>query len=696
MPRNIIRQTSFAMGEVDHRVWKRTDQKGYLQAAQSLENMEVATVGLAKKRKGMEMVADATACAVPTSKMFEFIDKNGNHYLVLAGNFKFCIYETQSDFVYVIDWEHNFIVDEGGDQIVIEFNQLIEVQEVATPYNANIIQELDYTQVNDALIFTHPSHQPLRLFISDYTTVTFAIESMDIYPPPSYDFNLINYASYTASFSNPSSTTFQLVLSGAGAGSFTTAWINGIVIGLGTSDIDPLGYGIITNVVPGVGTVTFTGNVVVGFATPADMPTVGSQYSIRQPVFSVDLGYPAKCLFYQSRLWFATTPFLPNTIFGSKINKPVDFDVGTGRDTDAIVSTIGQTDSGAILWLNGGKQLEIYTEFFEFVCPQESNAALTPSTFSIRQQSSYGASDILKPVAYSNNSYYVAKTGKSVINYAFQGVGLAYKSANVSAQAEHLVKNPSRVQMVRGSDASQDNFLYFINPSDHTITSFQFSYEQGLAALTPITFQKDANGDPTVQLVDLVVIDNYLYVLKYLTLSNRFVIDVMVMNAFIDTYIDTSMPLSGVITGLELYEGYNVQVVYQNQDLGEYLVSGGTITVLNPNEIADTVFVGFLYDVELVPMYIFAGAMGSPLYKRISKIYVDYENSLDFQINGLQIPFQYFQAIQDEEPLEPRSDTANIDPVMGWERYGVLRITQSAPFDLQITGIAYFVDIAAI
>ena len=689
MAGTMIRQTMFTTGEVDQITWKRTDASVYLTAAQSLLNCEVGTTGLAKKRKGTAFVLAATAYATSKSKMYELIDKNDNHYLIMSADQKFYVFSTPSDDAVVVTGRGTTVVTERSNTVVANQDYFISVQTITSPYLLADIDQLDYTQDNDSIIFTNSSYPPGRIFIDDYTTLHFSYEVLDIFPPPSYDFNTINYNQYTAAFTNPSSTTFQLVLTGTDAGNITTAWIDGMVIGLGKSDIDPVGYGIITAVTPSSGTVTIVGNVVVPFAAPSDMSTLGSQYSVRQPAWSTILGYPSKVLYFQNRLWFANTLTLPNTVFGSKINAPINFDLGTGRDTDAIVYTIGQTDSGSIRWMNGGKQLEIFTENYEYACPQDTNAALTPSTFSIRLQSSYGSSEYFKPITYINNSYYVTKTGKAVITYFFTGVGLSYKSSNISVASSHLILNPLNRALLRGADDSQDNFIYF-NNGDHTLTSFQFASEYKLAAFTPIKFQED------IQLVDIVTIDNSVFILKYYVKTAVYTVEEMVSEIKLDGYREMSMPLSGVILGLDDFNGYTVQVVYKNQDLGSYLVSGGQITVDNVTGVADTVSVGLLYDVEITPMYIFGGQTASPYKKTISRIYVDYFNSLDFQINGKLVPYQNFADIQAGNPLTPQTDTAIIDRVNGWERFGTITISQSSPFDLQILGIGYEVKAAVI
>ena len=74
--------------------------------------------------------------------------------------------------------------------------------------------------------------------------------------------------------------------------------------------------------------------------------------------------------------------------------------------------------------------LEIYTSNHEFACPQDTNSALTPGSFSIRQQSAYGCSKTIKPISYINDSYYVSRTGTAIVNFHFTGVGLSYESTN--------------------------------------------------------------------------------------------------------------------------------------------------------------------------------------------------------------------------------------------------------------------------
>jgi hypothetical protein len=255
------------------------------------------------------------------------------------------------------------------------------------------------------------------------------------------------------------------------------------------------------------------------------------------------------------------------------------------------------------------------------------------------------------------------------------------------------VKNPVNRALLRGSDSSQDNFIYFLNP-DNTITTFQFALEFKLAALTPMEFQED------VHLIDIATIDNTVYMIKFYDKTDQYTLEKIDDSTRMDGVFESFMQPSGLITGLAALNGYTVQVLYLNQDFGEYEVVGGEITVNNPDEIADTVIIGLLYENDLIPMYPFSGAHESSYKKQVNRIYVDYYNSLDFYVNGKLVPFMEFP-LYSGKPVTPQTDTAIIAPFSGWNRFDqdgvpIISITQRSPYDLQILGIGYQITSAII
>lgn len=670
-----VRQTFFSGGQVDEINWKRTDINDYLTCAQLLLNCEVGTTGLAKKRKGtrfdIPLNGGGYGQAEPNSQLYEFVDKFLNYYIIMSANTVMYIYSI------------------NNDGVVTLYQTL-----TGLPYTSVDLPNIDYSLTNDSLVLTHLSYPPARIYILNYSGgsgdgATFAYAPIPVYPIPPLDFGLINYSAFAVSASVTSGVlTFQFTGLSGDPG-FTSAWVGGIIIGLGASVTSPLGSALITAVSYSSGVTTFTAIVTNPFT--ANFPIVGSQYSIQQPSWSALLGYPSKCLFYQNRLWFANTPSLPSTVFGSKINAPANFDVGVGLDSDAIVYTIGQSDAGGIQWMNGGKQLEIYTLNFEFAAPQEQNIGLTPSTFSIRQQSSYGSSGGMKPITYLNDSYFITRSGNSLMNFHFDGIGQTYTASNISALAESLVNNPINRALMRGSSSTQDNFIYIVN-QDNTVTTFQFLYAAKLAALTQTQFLLDDNGDPTAQVIDITSVNNVIYLLKYYPTPNVYALEEFNDAQWLDGWINATMLNTGVISGLSQFEGLTVNVVYNNQDFGQYLVVGGQITCEFPQVGAVGVQVGLIYPWQVNTMYLFGGANQSNFYKQITRIFVDYYHTIGLYVNDTLVNYQNYADIMAGLPIQYKTDTAVIDSFEGWNRFDNITLSQMLPFDCQITAIMYQID----
>ena len=222
MPLPITRQALWNTGEVDQQVWKRTEASEYMTAAQALTNCEIGTTGLVKKRKGTSVLFNVTGQAQFNSRMYEFVDNNNNHYVVLSATGVFYVYQAPSDEAQVVTNNADDVVINTGQHVVVQTTGLIFVQAVPVPYQGGDIDDLDYTQDNDALVISSPSFAPGRLFISDYNSSpfpTFAFECLSIYPLPAYDYNNINYNAFTVDLSGSTTTVLSFTFKNMNASS---------------------------------------------------------------------------------------------------------------------------------------------------------------------------------------------------------------------------------------------------------------------------------------------------------------------------------------------------------------------------------------------------------------------------------------------------------------------------------------------
>lgn len=645
MPTEIIRQSSFKSGEVDPIHYSRADYSDYLTAAQSLLNMEITATGTARKRKGTAYIGGVDSNPLGEKAILASIkDTQGNYYIVVISD-RFYIYTTD---------------------MVLKFS-------INSPYSDPSL--IDFTNDNDSLIIVSPNEPPNRIF---YKGDSFVLERLNIAPPPAYDFGDLDYSDYTftivnAPFLKPSERLVNTSLI------FGKEYIGGQFIGKGSSIEAPVGVGIIKTASDGS---RFLIDVTSPFVE--NTPLKGTEVTLKAPAFSKSKGYPSKVIYFQNRLWFASTKSLPNTIFGSKINRLANFDTGTGKDSEAIIYSIGQQDTGEIRWLNGGKQLEIYTENNEFSCAQGDGIALTPSTFTIKQQSSFGTSKIAKPVSYLNDSYFISRSGNSILNFKYQGLGQSYLATNVSLTSAHLVKNPKRAAVLRGEAGTQDNYIYYLN-NDSSITALQLSEAQQSCALTPFEF------DYQMKIIDIISINNNVYLLALLKNNDTVVLKFYRDKLLMDSVASGALNQDGKLSAKEFSGLSNLQVTFNNQDYGIYDCDAkGDILIPENKRHPGAYLVGFNYSAVVKTMYFTAGGNSTDYKKFVTRAFVDYFQSFNFKINGKLVPYQFYKTLKNNQIFaEGVTGIAKIDYIGGWHKLRNLTITQESPYDLHIRSIAY-------
>ncbi len=648
MTHEVVRQTSFAIGEVDPINYHRTDLSSYLRAAQSLQNFEIGMTGLAEKRRGSAFLADVSQYALTNSRLLYFHSQHLGWVLVITGDKAFHLFK---------DFKH--------------------VATLSAPYTASQMRELSFCLAGDSVVLAHQLITPHRLYAKNNT---YHLDPLRIAAYPSYDFNTVHYDSAPVSYSQSGG---ALTLTIHGKPGFTEAWVGGAIIG-GNLDnpSTPLGYAVITRVEVGGGKTVFTATLKSRFTNNPSAGLRGKDFSIRQPVFSASLGYPGVVAFFQDRLWFASTPAMPLGLFGSKINAFTNFDTGIGLPTDALVYDIGEKDLGSIVALNSGKQLEIYTERAEFIAEGNQESGLTSANFAIRKQSTYPCSKHCRPITYGNHSYFVSGDN-SIYCYAFNGFGNAYTAANISLASSHLIKAPIDRALKRNSGTNQNLFIYYLN-QDGSIAVYQSNDETHLNAWTPMEFAKD------IKVIALQEMGDEVYAILHLTKYNTFhLVQFSDAAIYLDDYQYITLPPNGKITGLKQYEGYSVCVSFQSQDYGSYTVKNGSIQVDNPEKQSGPCTVGLLYQANLKSLPLYAGAKHTDLMKSVFKVYVEYFNSLNFSVNGELVKYQYFGDIRHNDNLVPRSDTSVITIGSGCQRDFHIHISQNSPFPLNLQSISY-------
>lgn len=652
---SIVRQASFFSGQVDPIQFNRTEFANYLTAAQSLQNCIVDTTGIVRKRDGTLVVE---ALNQSYNRTIGFETSAGTKYVMLVKDRALVIY----------GWAHDYY-------------QRFENTPYSNPYNIYI------TYVNgDLIIFNGGKEEdggtPPQLL--RFKGGKFVLEKVTFDPLPSRDFNDVDYGSAKVSIGDKS-----IIVECASDCGFNDDWIGGAIVGVGEND-EP-GEGLITGVTVSGNKTTFALDII----HPLKKITKGSQISIRKPMMSSKIGWPSKGLFFLGRLWLWKFPGSEDCGTGSTINKVFAFHYSS-REIDAIFFQVPQTEHReVILWIHAGRKLEVYTDRSVYTTLAEGPQI--PGKFQLARRTSFGASDKFQPISYQNDTYYVSKTGNSLIKFEHNGFNFDERATNVSKAAETLLRDPIGRVLITGSASSQDNLLMILN-SDKSIVCFQFSLEVGLAALTPFEMVGDV--------LDITVIDNSMVLLKRFEKTDQYTLEVMentrekyappseYSRLYLDSSAEAYVNNNRQIENLNAYEGYSLRVITYNeafvpQDYGVHEVVDGVITLDKMPKNTRNVMVGFTYDVEITPMYFWYGTSNSNIPKHVVQVIVEYYQSIDFYIDGKIAKYQYFDDISKKKGLVPHSGYVTKDLLHGYKRYDTFTISQRSPFNLCVTSISY-------
>ena len=136
MPRLSLGSTNFTAGEISPRLYGRVDIDRYANAAKRLVNCYPVIQGGAKRRSGTRFVAAAKLGAAKRARLIPFVVSRDTAYMLEFGD------------SYLRVWPA------GGGAMVLE---------LATPYTAAMLDDIDYAQGADTMFVAHPAVPIQRL-----------------------------------------------------------------------------------------------------------------------------------------------------------------------------------------------------------------------------------------------------------------------------------------------------------------------------------------------------------------------------------------------------------------------------------------------------------------------------------------------------------------------------------------------------
>lgn len=402
-----------------------------------------------------------------------------------------------------------------------------------------------------------------------------------------------------------------------------------------------------------------------------------------QPAFSVVNGYPRCCLFYESRLWFASTPQDPSALWSSKINQFFNFDVGDALPNDSIQTTVGTEQQVAeILHLNAEKDFSVFTMTGEYYAPKPQDSTLTPETFRLIKQTPYGASSA-RPVNFDGATLFVQEGTSNVREFLYTDLNQAYTASSVSFLSSHLLSNPVQIGAIHGTDLRPEQYAMFVN-DDGTIAVFLSSRAEKLNGWTWFDTYHPSGTAAFKSLcvigrtVYVVALRNSTYYLEELEADDTQMLDCAT------NYTASPATTSWVVDSL--YFSTTVDVMSGDVYLGSYAVDGSGNLELDFAVTDIHVGWGATMEVDTVPPRVeLPTGTRVGIVRRIAESTVHFHQTMNCTVKDKPLIVRNVtdDLSQDPTPITGKRKFSHL----GWSKDPYVSFTQTAPQKCRVLGI---------
>jgi hypothetical protein len=322
--------------------------------------------------------------------------------------------------------------------------------EVATPYTLAEAKQLDYTQNNDVMVLTHLSHEPRRLIRTAANAFNLRTSTRQGDPFP------LTWEATKAITAITRATRAQVTIVGHGYAVNDRVLIAGVV---GMTEIN--------SYTAAVYSVVDANNVTIDLDT-----TLFTAYSSGGTTAKVLTGsYPACCLFYKARLYFAATALKGTKGWGSETG---DYDVflipGTITETSPLEFVIADI-AQPIEWLFPGDNSLIAGSRDGIVAINGGgpNTAITSSTIQATLTSAEPCNDTY-PFKKDGLIFYVGLNGRNVYFFRYDIVSESF----LSEDANFLSYDITAGGISKMRQKKDKNDLVFCLRGDGALTSMNF------------------------------------------------------------------------------------------------------------------------------------------------------------------------------------------------------------------------------
>jgi hypothetical protein len=664
MTKQLLIQSNFSHGELDPRVFDVTLDL-YYKSAQYVRNLYVRPQGGVLRRHGTiyKNTIDADADKI---KLGSYIHDTENAYLLVWIDQILNIYKEDS-------------------------SGLTLKKTIASPYTADEVRDVQFTQVGQTLYSVYPSYMPYQLTRgADDTNWTYAAIVFQNDPVNDFDNAFIN-----STFTLKSVATGKDIVLTTDVNTFSAAYVGGVFLSIGDST-NASGAAGLARITEYTNATSVKVTIINPFDSSLTSGVKGNHCYLAEPIYSATRGYPASVGTSQSRLCFGGADQTPNIIVMSKINSPLNFNVLDGADPDAALSyTLPGQNHNKIEWIMSNQSVQIFGSSDTF---STTSSLLDSANMAFSLQTDKGASSKCAPQTLDNEVFYVQNGGKAVMRHVFNPQSGTYTSVPVSTFAAHLIKDPIASAVLGGDSLDDADYLFLVN-SDGSLAVLQSLAVQNVLGWSLCGTGEELNVQTMNpnhgKFKDIVAINNEIYVLVERKINNHTEIKQYIEKLSFDVRTDCTITQvfqedQTVIQNLNALEGLPVKVWADGFLLDDQTVDTGQITIERPSS---NVSVGLNYNVQLTPLPVnILGSHAKYLPKRIVRTWVSYYDSIGIYVDGTPIPELRWQDQILDTPTTEKSGWYDAR-LEGWDPQKTYDITQQDPLPFYVLGLGFEVEL---
>lgn len=655
MPQVFYIKTNFTSGEFAPALKGRVDLQKYADGVETLQNYVVLPHGGIKRRGGLHHVNEVKVSADEV-RLIPFQFNVTQTYMIEASDLYFRYYTL------------NGRLESGGSPV-----------ETVTPYLDSEVRALDWAQDADNLYLAHASHASQILTRTSATA--FSIAALDYVGGPFVEDTDANYGGLGTGYTMTAGVVTKAASTTLVCNTnFFTADMVGMYIRLGSITGGVQGYALITAVADPQNATITNKETLTATAVTTDW-ALGS--------WGDETGWPQKVTFFQQRLLFANTANEPQTIWGSAIDVPTNFDHVSDVESDSSFKfTVAANQVNVIEWLSAQQDLLIGTAGGEYLLSGGTESAVSPTNVIVRPQSRYG-SGAIRPIQVANVTLYVQRAKRKLQEISFDLNQDAYLSENLLLLSRHLTEGTDK-QIHEVEYQQEPDSVVWVVLEDGTLLSMTWLRSQNVVAwgTHPLTGTVKSIG----VIPSTTTGNDQVWAVIERTINGSVVKHV----EYIDPDIMVDSGLTGLagprtISGLGHLEGEEVQIKGDGAVYKSQTVTSGSVTIEDdePDLTTAEVGLGYTSTVTLLEPDV-TDATGTSLgrKKAFRPVFIRVLDTLTVNVNGKSegTPYLSSETVMGTAPVAPTEQDIKVANL----QKGDGKVTVSQPNPLQTHIIAIF------